>query len=71
MVGKLLEFAEGYEKYNNTYIILKDEPHVLPLDSSAEENSEIIEDGYVYLMQFGNEYKIGTSNNVERRRRAC
>lgn len=25
------------------------------------------DDGYVYLMQFGKEYKIGTSNNVERR----
>ena len=24
-------------------------------------------EGYVYLIQFGEEYKIGTSNNVERR----
>jgi len=33
-------------------------------DGSAIPNKEI---GYVYLIQFGNEYKIGTSGNVEQR----
>ena len=35
----------------------------------VEESIESAEaqEGYVYLMQFGSEYKIGTSNNVERR----
>lgn len=37
--------------------------------SHPEENDKKSQDndGYVYLLQFGEEYKIGSSNNVERR----
>ena len=35
--------------------------------NSSGANDATREDGYVYLIQFGSEYKIGTSNNVERR----
>jgi len=68
LVGRLLEFTESHGILAKAYNLLKNEPHVLPSEAPEEENSSITpDDGYVYLMQFGKEYKIGTSNNVERR----
>ncbi len=36
-------------------------------NTNLETENKNTEEGYVYLIQFGTEYKIGTSNNVERR----
>jgi len=67
-VGYLLSFCKTHESYSDAYEILVKEPHVKPADLSTDEHViDNTKSGYVYLMKFGNEYKIGTSINVERR----
>lgn len=68
LVGHVLEFTKEHTSLKQAYEVLKNTPHILP-SAEAENTDELSQpvEGYVYLMQFGKEYKIGTSNNVERR----
>ncbi len=67
LVGHLIVFCKKHSKYNHLVSLLESAPHASP--SEAQENDKKTNDqtAYVYLMQFGNEYKIGNSLNVERR----
>jgi len=68
LVGHVLEFTKDNTNLTEAFRILQNEPHILPSEVVEESiESSKIQEGYVYLMQFGSEYKIGTSNNVERR----
>ena len=66
LIGKLIDYCENIANYEDILPLLKATRHELPSDPPDAEGKEP-EEGYVYLMKFGNEYKIGTSNNVERR----
>jgi hypothetical protein len=67
----IVKLAEFCSKNSFTDILEIIEQSGINLDNETVITSEAIEnkqeDGYVYLIQFGNEYKIGSSNNVERR----
>jgi hypothetical protein len=66
LLNKLLTFCQANQKYISLVGAIG---KIQPLETNEEVTSEAFtrEDGYVYLLQFGNEYKIGSSNNVERR----
>lgn len=67
-VGRVLEFSQKHPSLNKAHEILQNVPHILPSEKPVNADvTSMPNDGYVYLMQFGREYKIGTSNNVERR----
>jgi hypothetical protein len=67
LLSKLLAFCQGNEKYGDLVSILDKQPRIehLVADQETSVNTDI---GHVYLLHFGGEeYKIGCSNNVERR----
>jgi len=66
LVGKALSFCKENKEYQHLVKILEASPHEL-YDETVESNDCAREDGYVYLLEFGKDYKIGNSNNVERR----
>lgn len=66
LIGKLIDFVKGSGANQDILPMLEAAPHESG-NQPSESESESPADGYVYLMQFGSEYKIGTSNNVERR----
>jgi hypothetical protein len=63
---KLLGYCEGKSKYLDVTNICK-EAVTLEVASEHYSKESDIEFGYVYLMKSGRFYKIGCSNNVERR----
>lgn len=66
----VIAYCESLESYENVIEICLPITKIKKRKKPQEpqQKSEISqEDGYVYLIQFGSEYKIGTSNNVERR----
>lgn len=67
LIGKLIVFCNRTQKYSKILDLIKDEPYATSDESIKETFDELGSTGYVYLMKFGSEYKIGTSNNVERR----
>jgi hypothetical protein len=66
LLKKLLAFCQGNKKYNSLVDTIE-KSHSLAADEEDLPATATREEGYVYLLQFGNEYKIGSSNNVERR----
>jgi len=68
LIGRLIEFCKANEHFSNLVHLLEKTPHIKPSEEAPSlEGGKTGENGFVYLIQFGNEYKIGTSNNVERR----
>ncbi len=67
LIGKLIIFCNEKPSFQNVLKVIESEPFISPTEESESDSSETRSGGYVYLMQFGDEYKIGTSNNVERR----
>jgi hypothetical protein len=66
LLCKLLVFCRKRDDYGDLVALLEKLPQIEftpEIDSSQAKP----EDGYVYLLSFGEEYKIGSSNNVERR----
>lgn len=61
---RLIKYCEETNQEQSILNLLKEN---VKEESEIKESGVIIEDGYVYLLQFGEEYKIGSSNNVERR----
>lgn len=66
LLGKLLVFCQNNTIYGDLVEFFEKNPKN-DLIPETDEVSAKYEDGYVYLLMFGNEYKIGSSNNVERR----
>jgi Meiotically up-regulated gene 113 len=66
LLGKLLGFCRRSEDFVGLVALLEKIPQV---KSASEIDLGTVkpEGGYVYLLSFGEEYKIGSSNNVERR----
>ncbi len=64
-IRRLLEFCKSNVEFSHLSGLLESEVSAEPEPEQSENTNEVT--GYVYLMQFGSEYKIGTSNNVERR----
>jgi len=65
LVLKAIKFCEANISFSEVIPILiaaRKKEH-----QDIAENENFSEDGYVYLLKFGEEYKIGSSNNVERR----
>jgi hypothetical protein len=63
---KLLAFCSGKDNFSELLAILNNLPTIKePLQNEVTNAST--ENGFVYLLIFGQEYKIGCSNNVERR----
>ena len=69
LLGRLLQFCKKNERYRNLVELIESSPHTIPTEEQDISESKNTKEstGYVYLMQFGNEYKIGNSNNVEKR----
>lgn len=66
LLSKLLAFCRDNESHADLVPMLAKIPK-LELVSEEIEAPSKTENGYVYLLIFGEEYKIGSSNNVERR----
>ncbi len=66
LIGHLIKFTKSHKEFGHLTGLLEKTPHELPSDTQIEDTVND-QTGYVYLMQFGTEYKIGTSSNVERR----
>ena len=65
LILKALEYSRKNIKYQAGTIILQSGIDAIKsIENKTEINSE---NGYVYLIKFGDEYKIGSSNDVERR----
>lgn len=66
LIGRLIQYCSSKSKFDDINSILYKEQHILPseFDELNSSNSSV---GYVYLIEFGSEYKIGHSSNVERR----
>lgn len=67
LIGKILEFCQSDENFSDLIPIVEKSPHILPGGNLPEIETDLKHIGYVYLMEFGADYKIGNSNNVERR----
>jgi len=65
LIHKALLFCQSHEKYKHLAPLLEAKVHHPSIELTT--NSPVKEVGYVYLLLFGSEYKIGSSNNVERR----
>ena len=61
---KLLTFCNGKANFERLLDVLDGLPKV---KAPSPNGVTITENGFVYLLIFGQEYKIGCSNNVERR----
>jgi len=66
LLSKLLMFCKKSEGFGDLVALLEEMPESEPVPQT-DSSSVSSEDGYVYLLSFGEEYKIGSSNNVERR----
>ena len=66
LLKKLLTFCQANQQYTPLIGEIEKNQTLETIEESTTE-AATREDGYVYLLQFGNEYKIGSSNNVERR----
>lgn len=66
LLGKLIEYCSSQSEFEDVTPILKKEPHILSSDANEQVCAKDSV-GYVYLIEFGSEYKIGNSSNVERR----
>ena len=66
LVGKAITFCENHQDYRHLLEILSKVPYELH-DGEAFPNEPIKDEGYVYLLKFGDDYKIGNSKNVGRR----
>lgn len=66
LLSKLLAFCRANIEYEELIPIFENECQIDPKTESNEAIANSVQ-GYVYLIKFGNEYKIGNSNNVERR----
>jgi hypothetical protein len=67
LIGKLISYCNTNSEFRKVLSLIQGESftsHEINQEVDVSENKNI---GYVYLIQFGDEYKIGTSNNVERR----
>jgi len=66
LLSKLLVFCKNSGGFDDLVALLEEMPESksAPQTDSTSVSSE---DGYVYLLSFGEEYKIGSSSNVERR----
>jgi hypothetical protein len=67
LLGALLTFCSESDEFRHLIAIIEKEPHALPSEKVESPESKSGEISYVYLMQFGKEYKIGNADNVERR----
>ncbi|MFC7420998.1 GIY-YIG nuclease family protein [Iodobacter arcticus] len=66
LLNKLYIFCQKNHAYSDLAEILEKATNKNPI-STPHESITYRKDAYVYLLQFGQEYKIGSSNNVERR----
>jgi len=66
LLNKLLKFCRESGDFDDLVGLLEEMPES-EVGSETDPSSVSSEDGYVYLLSFGEEYKIGSSNNVERR----
>lgn len=67
LVGTLLAFCRTTPAFQHLTPLLEREPHSTTTSPEDARKKNDDASGYVYLMQFGNEYKIGNASNVERR----
>ncbi len=66
LVGKAISFCKKSPKHKHLLSILEAAPHEFSETGLASHNLKR-DDGYVYLLKFGDDYKIGSSKNVSRR----
>ncbi|MCT8861643.1 GIY-YIG nuclease family protein [Shewanella xiamenensis] len=66
LIGKAIAYCEAHENYRHLLRILSKVPHELH-DVEEFPNDTAKGEGYVYLLKFGDDYKIGNSKNVGRR----
>lgn len=66
LVARILAYCEGKPEYSDVLAICQDAASSEEKFDSTSKESDV-EYGYVYLMKFQRLYKIGSSNNVERR----
>ena len=66
LLGKLLAFCRQNASYADLVPMLEKIPKIESVSEEADVSTKT-ENGYVYLLIFEAEYKIGSSNNVERR----
>jgi len=67
LIGKLITYCNTNSEFKKVLSLIQSEPFISSESKEEVDISENTNKGYVYLIQFGDEYKIGTSNNVERR----
>lgn len=70
-LSKLLEFCRKTPIYKDLVLVVEEAIRAELISKKPRERvvekSIVSEEGYVYLLQFGDTYKIGSSKNVERR----
>jgi hypothetical protein len=64
VLNRVLSFCKIRNGYSDVITII--EKNQIKRDSQIENESKN-QLGYVYLLEFGDDYKIGSSNNIERR----
>jgi hypothetical protein len=67
LLQAILSHCQGNNELSDVVSIIGSEPDQLRSATDPVLPGKSRETGYVYLLKFGNEHKIGTSNNVERR----
>lgn len=65
LIRKALVFCQEHDKCQHLVSLL--EANSSQDSTERDCDKQFNETGYVYLLQFGSEFKIGSSNNVERR----
>jgi len=66
LIGKAIIFCKRSTEFKHLLPILETVPYELPETGSVPSDT-MLNDGYVYLLKFGDDYKIGNSKNVSRR----
>lgn len=64
---KTIEYCSGKKGYDDILSICQNAKQKLPKKIDAFDNEESKKFGHVYLLKSGNHYKIGRTDNVERR----
>jgi hypothetical protein len=67
LLGALLAFCKSSPAFHHLIEVIEREPHETSKAKAQPVEAQADSAGYVYLIQFGKEYKIGNANNVERR----